>query len=301
MAKTGGNGGPALFLGCIAPLRFPDIESATRFVFEKLDVNVQDLEGFACCATKASFDNIDEVAALAISSRNIALAEEANVDLVTICNGCFSILAEAKHELDHHPEKLAEVQEVLSKIERSYKGSSKVLHLVQYLHDTVGTSKIASSVSHHLRGMRLAVFYGCHYLRPSEVLQTDDPDNPMKVNDIISALGGRSVPYPGQLDCCGAGGGVRVRDLETSLEIADQRLKAISKAEVEAIVTPCPFCFLQLDIGQGLLNDKGANYSIPVLHLSQLIALTQGADPQKVARFGKTPRDEVIAKIRGDG
>jgi heterodisulfide reductase subunit B len=150
--------------------------------------------------------------------------------------------------------------------------------------------------------MRVAVFHGCHYLRPSEILGTDDPENPTKIKDLVSALGGRSVPYIGQLECCGAGGGVRAQDLDASLEHLKERLEGIARAEVDAIVTVCPFCFLQFDIGQHLLNEKhGTDNSIPVFHLSQMIALTQGADPKEVARMSKTPRQRVIETIRGDG
>jgi heterodisulfide reductase subunit B len=292
----------ALFLGCIAPLRFPDIEAATRHVFETLNGGFMDIEGMSCCPTKGSFTNVDEIAALAISGRNIALAEEEGANLVTICNGCFSILAEAKHDLDSDPGKRAEVNEVLGGIGRKYRGSSKVLHFVEYLHNDVGVSKVASSVTHSLRGMRLAIFHGCHYLRPSEVLGTDDAEDPKKIRDLVSAIGGRSVPYIGQLECCGAGGGVRARDLDTSLIHVENRLAGIARAEVEAIVTPCPFCFLQFDIGQSLINEKkGTDYAIPVFHLSQLIALAQGADPGKVAKMSKTPRHQTIQAIQEGG
>ncbi|UCC92860.1 MAG: CoB--CoM heterodisulfide reductase subunit B, partial [Thermoplasmata archaeon] len=214
-------------------------------------------------------------------------------------NGCFSILAEAKHELDHDEVKREQVKEVLGTVNRTYKGTSDVLHFVEFLHRDVGISKISSTVKHSLRGMRLAIFHGCHYLRPSDVLGTDDPEDPIKIKEIVSALGGRSVPWIGQLDCCGAGGGLRAREPDTSLTILEDRVGAIKDAEVDAIVTVCPFCFLQFDLGQDALREKGSDVSIPVFHLSQLIALTQGAKPGEVAKMSKTPRHTVIKTIQG--
>ncbi|NIP34221.1 MAG: hypothetical protein GWN18_04790 [Thermoplasmata archaeon] len=149
--------------------------------------------------------------------------------------------------------------------------------------------------------MRLAIFHGCHYLRPSDVLGTDDPEDPKKIQDIISALGGRTVPWIGQLECCGAGGGLRAREPERALTILEERVKGIKDAEVDAIVTVCPFCFLQFDMGQDALREAGSDYSIPVFHLNQLIALTQGAEASHVARMSKTPRQSVITSIQGDG
>ena len=294
-------GDHGLFLGCIAPLRFPDIEAATRHVFDQVNGGVEDIEGMGCCPTKASFTNVDEVTATALSARNIALAEGEGKDLVTICNGCFSILLEAKHQLDTDDDLRKQVQGVLRSAGREYKGTSDVLHFVEFLHREVGIPKITSTVKHSLRGMRLAIFHGCHYLRPSEVLGTDDPEDPKKIMDIISSLGGRTVPWIGQLECCGAGGGLRARDPDKALIILEERVRAVKDAEVDAIVTPCPFCFLQFDLGQDALREKGGDYNIPVFHLNQLIALTQGAEASKVARMSKTPRQSVIKAIQGDG
>jgi len=295
------NGGNALFLGCIAPFRFPDIEKATRYVFDSLGSSLRDVEGMSCCPTKASFTNMDEITALALSARNISLAEDDGYDLITICNGCFSILSEAKYELDHDKAKRDEVQKALDQIGRRYVGTSQVYHFVDFLHREVGMNKIASSVSHSLRGMRVAVFHGCHYLRPSELLGTDDPENPRKIHEIVSALGGRSVQYPGQLNCCGAGGGVRARDPDASLDILENHLEAITQAEVDAIVTVCDFCFLHFDLGQDTLKSRDRSYSIPVFHLSQIMALAMGAEPGEVASMSKIPRHSVINAIQEVG
>jgi heterodisulfide reductase subunit B len=296
-----GNGGNALFPGCIAPFRFPDIEKATRYVFDALDGGLRDVKGMSCCPTKASFTNLDDNMALAISARNVSLAEDDGSDLITICNGCFSILSEAKHELDNDMEKRDEVQKVLDHIGRSYKGTSQVYHFVDYLHSEIGMSKIASTVSNSLRGMRLAVFHGCHYLRPSELLGLDEPEDPKKIHEIISVLGGRSIPYPGQLNCCGAGGGVRARDPEASLVQLENHIDAITQAEVDAIVTVCDFCFLHFDLGQDTLKLRGRTGSIPVFHLSQIMALAMGANPKEVASISKTPRHSVINALEGVG
>jgi succinate dehydrogenase / fumarate reductase cytochrome b subunit len=51
----------------------------------------------------------------------------------------------------------------------------------------------------------------------------------------------------------------------------------------DCIVTPCPLCHLNLDSRQPEVEKViGHNLGLPVLHLSQLIALALGVDPKQL-------------------
>jgi heterodisulfide reductase subunit B len=66
----------AFFLGCQTPMRLPNIEIASRKVFEKIGLEAVDLLGYSCCPEPVVSRLIDEMSALAISTRNLTLAEE---------------------------------------------------------------------------------------------------------------------------------------------------------------------------------------------------------------------------------
>ncbi|MFQ6050834.1 MAG: CoB--CoM heterodisulfide reductase subunit B [Candidatus Hydrothermarchaeota archaeon] len=289
----------ALFLGCIAPLRYPDIEKATRISLKNLGIEIKDMEGATCCPAGASFNCIDEITSLAISARNLSIAEEMKCDVVTICSGCFSTLKEANKKLRENNEKRKLVNEVLGEIGRAYKGKTEIKHLVELLYDDVGIERIRDSIKRPLNGIKIAPHYGCHILRPSIFLDVDNPEKPRKLDELINALGAKSLSYQHKLMCCGAGGGLRAYDHNFATRIVTRKLNAIKEAGAHAIVDVCPFCHLQFDVSQAELNEKkGYEFKIPVFHYTQLLALAQGNDPKEIISVSKIPRENIINKIK---
>ena len=67
--------GYSLFLGCVAPNRYPGVESATREILKELDVEIAELEGASCCPAPGVTRSFDQNTWLTIAARNLAIAE----------------------------------------------------------------------------------------------------------------------------------------------------------------------------------------------------------------------------------
>jgi len=262
----------AFFLGCIAPLRYPGIEKSTREVFKALGVELVDLEGANCCPAPGVIKSFSKATWLAAAARNLALAEKAGLDIVTICNGCYGSLFDAAHELHEDKNMLAEVNKILAEIGLKYSGETKVRHFAEVLYNDVGIEKIKKIVKKPA-DYKVAAFYGCHFLKPSKLKQVDDSENPHILDDLIEAVGAESTlrKKKAKTMCCGAGGGLRSQFGETALKFTKANLEIMKNAEAEMIVDVCPFCHLQFDAGQ-----KDSGFAIPVLHLSQLYGIAMG-------------------------
>ena len=122
------------FLGCVAPNRYPMIETSIRAVFEHLNAEILELEGASCCPAPGVFRAFHIPTWLVIAARNITLAEELGVDIVTGCNGCYGTLRDAWYELEHELELKKMVNEHIAKVGRKYKGSIEAKNVVKILH-----------------------------------------------------------------------------------------------------------------------------------------------------------------------
>ena len=262
----------AFFLGCIAPLRYPGVEKSTRDVCTKLGIELVDLKDASCCPAPGVIRAFSKETWIAAAARNLALAEKEGLDILTICNGCYGSLFDAAHELHEDPELLARVNKILAEIGMEYKGTTKVRHFAEVIYRDIGLEKVKEAVTKPL-DYQVAAFYGCHFLKPSKIKSLDDPENPRMLDDLVEAVGAKSMPRKQKLMCCGAGGGLRSAFGETAMKFTKENLDNIKESGAQYIIDVCPFCHLQFDQGQ-----KELGYSIPVLHLAQLYGVAMGMD-----------------------
>jgi heterodisulfide reductase subunit B len=286
----------AIFLGCTIPARQPNYELSARKSLSKLGVELVDIADMTCCCPPP-VQSIDLETSLAIASYNICLAEEANLDLLTLCSGCFESLAMANNMLKHDEKLKAKINKILAETGKEFHGNKEVKHFLQVLKDDIGLKQLKENVTKPLTDLKIAPFYGCHALRPSELLQLDDPERPQILETLIETLGGTSIEYQNKLKCCG--GLLRGVSDDLALDLARDKLANVSRAGADCIATLCPFCFVALDIGQIQIRSKfQETYDIPVLHYSELLALALGITPEELApRTHKIRIDKIINRI----
>lgn len=262
----------ALFPGCVLEGAAREAYIATLKVAEVLGLQLTEIEGWTCCGA-SHVQDVNATAALAVNARNIALAEQMGLPLLTVCNTCTLMLRKAKDELDSG--KKAEINKLLSSSGIQYQGTSEVSHLLWVLVRDYGLDELRKKVTTPLNGLKVAGYYGCHILRPPRIMNFEDPVIPRSLENLIEALGATPVDFSEKLKCCGFHA-VYPAEKDTLKITGQTNLRAV-EAGADCIVTPCPLCQMQLDMYQpeGKAAIK-ADYNMPVLHLAQLVALALG-------------------------
>ena len=288
----------ALFLGCMIPVRLPFMEYSARRLLKAFDIELVEMPGTGCCPDP-SLKSVDEGTWTTLAARNLAIAEEMGLKILTPCNGCFETLKTVDVSLKGDPNLRGEVNQQLSKVGREYKGKTEVKHLVEVLIEDVGLDRMSEAVVSPLTDLRVAAHYGCHLLRPNHILDVDDPVRPRLLDNLIEATGATSVPYYKSNLCCGAASGNA--DTETGKEMVKYKLGWLERAGVDCISVVCPTCFLQYDVTQRLVRkDSGDRFNIPVLYYPEMLLLAMGAESGDLGLdMHRTSVAPVMARITG--
>jgi len=263
----------AFFPGCLIPARHPAMEFAIRATLPKLDIELVDLEGASCCPDPIYFKSKDKFSWLAVAARNLCLAEDLGVDLVTNCSGCTATLSETYHLLADDPELKDQVNQRLAKIGKTYMGTSKVRHIATVVRDEVGYEKIAATVTRPLEGLKVAIHYGCHLLKPSRIMNVDNPDDPQVLENLIRALGAEPVRHRNWYLCCGKA--CQNEDIPNNM--MHDLLSSVHDEKADVLGMICPTCFGQFDHGQKKIAKLfEEDFHTPAVYYFQLLALAQG-------------------------
>jgi heterodisulfide reductase subunit B len=281
----------ALFLGCQIPVRLKQYETSSKAILERLGVGLVDIEEFNCCGYPLR--NIEFKAFLFSSARNLALAEKKKLDVMTLCQCCYGTLKKADFLLKENASLRKEVNAILEREGLRYEGEVEVKHLLSVLHQEVGVEAIKKKIAKTFKGLKIAAHYGCHVLRPSQVVRFDDPVTPSIFDQLVEATGAESIAWPMQLECCGAplwG----VHD-ELSTEITLKKLKNGRESGADYLCTACTYCQIQFDtVQQMILSQRGLNHPLPSILYPQLLGLSMGINSETLGlKMNKIPISEV--------
>ena len=268
---------------------------SVREVMPRLGVELVDLENASCCGTPVQ--SINMYAAVYLATRNIAIAEKTGfTDLLAVCNGCHLSLFEASHFLSHDEKLREEINTLLKEEDLHYSGKIKIWHTIDFLHDVVGEDKIKKAVTRPLNGLRLAVHYGCHILRPSSMGPVDDPENPQKLDRLVEWLGAKSISYPEKLDCCGSM--LMLSHPDAAFTFTGLKLKVIQDLGANALGDSCPSCQNMFDMRQkSAAATTGAKLSVPIIYYTQLLGLAMGIPQEKLGlNLNRSQIDEFLQK-----
>lgn len=270
----------AFYLGCTIPARSRNYELSARKVAEKLGIELVDIEEFICCGfpIKTSDKGASEV----MGAYNLSLAQENNLEICVLCSSCASQLTEIEHSLSINGPEKDRINEELSRKGIEYSGGVKVRHFARVLLEEIGQEKIREHFVKDLSDLRIAVHYGCHYLKPSEIYDGfDEVEDPKSIETLVALTGAKVIDYPDKKKCCG--GPVLPVDENVALSVTKQKLDDIKKANADALCLVCPFCSVMFDANQKSIEaEYSTSYDLPVLYLTQVLGLAMGFDRKEL-------------------
>ncbi|MCW4001579.1 MAG: CoB--CoM heterodisulfide reductase iron-sulfur subunit B family protein [Candidatus Bathyarchaeota archaeon] len=269
-----------LFLGCVIPYRISSYEISARKVLEKLSIELVEMPEFNCCGLP--LDPVNHELMLTLATRNLCLAEQKGLDIMTLCPGCAGTLRKVNKAL-REDKKLKElVNGFMQEIDLEFRGGIvKVKHLVQVLAEDVGFKRMREAIQNPLTGLKVAEHNGCHVLRPAKYVGFDDPENPVILKKLIELTGALCLDYMYETECCGAPI-IGVND-KIPLHLTGEKLRNVKAVGAQALITVCPFCHMMFDLNQPrierVLSEK---FGVPVLHYTQLLGLAMGFSPDEL-------------------
>jgi heterodisulfide reductase subunit B len=265
----------ALFLGCNIPARLSRYESSARAVLSKVDVGLVDIKEFNCCGYPVR--NIDNTAFVLASARNLALAAKESLNVISLCKCCFGSLRKANHLIKEDADLRAEINGILAKEGLKYDGDIEVRHFLSVLFHDVGIKALKEKLEKTFSGLKIATHYGCHALRPSKIVQFDDPVAPSIFDQLVEVTGAKSVDWSMKLDCCGAPV-LGIND-SLSMTLTEKKLADGDNAGADYLCTACPFCQMQFDdVQKTILAGRDTDRRLPAILYPQLLGLSMGID-----------------------
>lgn len=270
----------ALFPGCVLKGAAAEAYTSLKKVCEILDIDITEIPNWTCCGASHA-QGVNDLAALCVNARNISIAENMGLDIMTVCNTCTLQLRTAKARLDADKDLRDKVNGILADAGHpyEYQGTSQITHFLWVLddHPELLDGKIVAPLHH----MKIAGYYGCHILRPQEVMNHGDGKYPVYLERLIRRLGGDATWFSANRLCCGFHAQLAAE--HDVLVRTGQIIDSADKANAEAIVTPCPLCQMQLDMYEPEGRDAvHSTAEIPVLHLQQLVGLALGLSKEDI-------------------
>ncbi|MBT9439691.1 MAG: disulfide reductase [Desulfobacterales bacterium] len=267
----------ALFLGCNIPARVRQYETSARSVFAELGVDIKDIKEFNCCGYPLR--NSDFKTFVLFSARNLALAEKLGLNMITLCKCCYGSLKMAEHHMKENSFLKDEVNETLAKEGLEYNGNLEIKHFLSALYSDIGINTLKEKITRSFEDIKIATHYGCHALRPSNIMQFDDPVSPVIFDRLVELTGAKSIDWALKLECCGAPA-LGVND-DLSMNLTERKLTDGKQAGADYLCTACPWCHLQFDsVQKMMLEQRRLNNHLPAILFPQLLGLAMGIDKE---------------------
>ena len=261
----------AYYPGCSSHSTARDMHESATAVARALGIELVEIDGWSCCGATAAHQT-DRVLAASLPAANMLLAKQMGLDTVVTCAACYNRMKVTNHEVSSSVDMRASVAEMVG---QPYDGAVAVRHIVEVLLEDFGLEKLRKSFTRSLGGLKVASYYGCLLVRPHDVTNFDDAENPTILDRLVDAMGGESIDWPGKVDCCG--GGLNLTRTDVVVKLSGSIIDMAVSSGADCITVACPMCQASLDLRQkDMEKQSGRRYKIPIVYITQLLGLCLG-------------------------
>ncbi len=270
--------GIAYFPGCSLHGTSKEYDLSTKAVFNQLGFPLHEPEGWGCCGTTPTHST-DHFLSTLLPMKNIALIRAEGFQYITTpCPSCFLRMRVALKETKEDKDLRDRVsQEIL---DLSLNGT-KVEHLLNTVTEKIGYLRVASKVTHPLRGLKVVCYYGCIITRPPKITEVKDYEYPTQMDRLMKVLGMSPLDWSYKTRCCGVSLGIT--QLPIALELSRKILRNAKGVGADAIVVACPLCHVNLDARQKQIEEEfKESFNLPILYFTQLMGLSFGLSSEQL-------------------
>jgi L-lactate dehydrogenase complex protein LldE len=236
----------SLFVTCLADQIWPSAAVGAVQVLRRVGCSVEFDERQTCCGQPA-FNTGYRPEARVLAQRFIEIFESSGAEAIVSPSGSCTAMV-------HHYEQLFEDAEWR---ERGRRLAARTHELSSFLVNQLGVDDVGASFTG-----RLAWHDACHGLRDLGI-----KSEPRRL--LRHVRGVELVELPNAESCCGFGGTFSVKHPEISVAMLDEKIEAIERAGVDAVVSGDASCLMQIG---GRLSRRGS--SVRALHLADILAST---------------------------
>ncbi len=257
--------------GCALRGSSNDYEQSLKACLSAFGVTLKEVEDWICCGATAAH-SINQKLSIALPARNLALAENQGYrEIFAPCPMCSMQLIKAARSMERDNTQRREMTDI---VELEIKGEVKVLNLIQVF-QSMGSAALKEKVRKPLSDLKAACYYGCLLLRPPDIVEFDDFEQPHSMEELVRALGASTVEWNYKTECCGAG--MTMANEDTVLELSHKILADAAAHGANCVVVACPMCHVNLDMKQPAIEkSRGVKHNMNIFYLSDLVGLALG-------------------------
>lgn len=267
----------AFYPGCVSQGGAPELYPAAQMICQRLGIELEEIRAWTCCGAGVMQEK-NQLFGDTLNARTLAKAEQLGMTIMTICSTCQGVMGQANKRMQD-PVYLAEINSYLAEEGLEYKGAAEIKHLLWILIEDYGLENLAPYITRSLGNLRIAPFYGCYIVRPTEALGIEEhPERQTSLETLIETIGAVLVDFAGKTRCCGFP--ILTVNEKNSMAMVGKHTSEAKDLGADAMVTPCPLCHLNLDGFQPKASKQIQRpIDLPILHLPQLIGLAMGISP----------------------